>query len=59
MVDKTTGYIKINRFAEKTYDEFLSGLTQLKKKVLNILLSIYVIMVVVIWNQPLQLQMNS
>ena len=32
MVDKTTGYIKINRFAEKTYDEFLSGLTQLKKE---------------------------
>ena len=31
-VDKTTGYIKINRFAEKTYDEFLSGLTQLKKE---------------------------
>ena len=32
MVNKTTGYIKINRFAEKTYDEFLSGLIQLKKE---------------------------
>ncbi|OGS61538.1 S41 family peptidase [Flavobacterium sp.] len=35
MVDKTTGYIKINRFAEKTYDEFLSGLTHLKKEGAN------------------------
>ena len=35
MVDKTTGYIKINRFAEKTYDEFLSGLTQLKNEGAN------------------------
>ena len=30
MVDATVGYIKINRFAETTYDEFLKGLTQLK-----------------------------
>ena len=35
MMNKTTGYIKINRFAEKTYDEFLSGLTQLKKEGAN------------------------
>jgi len=32
MVDKTTGYIKINRFSETTYDEFEKGLTQLKKQ---------------------------
>ncbi|MFN7044138.1 MAG: S41 family peptidase [Flavobacterium sp.] len=35
MVDETVGYIKINRFAEKTYDEFLSGLTQLKNEGAN------------------------
>lgn len=32
MVDKTTGYIKVNRFAETTYDEFHSGLLRLKKE---------------------------
>jgi carboxyl-terminal processing protease len=30
MVDKTTGYIKINRFAETTADEFREGLSALK-----------------------------
>lgn len=30
MVSKSAGYIKINRFAETTYEEFLKGLTQLK-----------------------------
>ena len=30
MVDKTTGYIKINRFAEKTYAEFKDALSELK-----------------------------
>ena len=35
MLDKTTGYIKINRFAEKTYDEFLAGLTKLKDEGAN------------------------
>ena len=32
MANSTTGYIKINRFAETTYDEFLAGLESLKKK---------------------------
>ena len=32
MVDATTGYIKINRFAETTYNEFSNGLKALKKK---------------------------
>lgn len=32
MIDKATGYIKINRFAETTYDEFKSGLLSLKKQ---------------------------
>lgn len=32
MLSKTSGYIKINRFAENTYDEFRVGLEQLKKK---------------------------
>ena len=32
MINKTTGYIKINRFAETTYDEFLKGLRDLKQK---------------------------
>jgi carboxyl-terminal processing protease len=32
MVSKTAGYIKTNRFAETTYEEFLAGLTQLKKQ---------------------------
>lgn len=31
MLNATTGYIKINRFAETTYKEFKSGLLQLKK----------------------------
>ncbi|UGS23891.1 S41 family peptidase [Flavobacterium channae] len=35
MLDKTTGYIKINRFAEKTYEEFLAGLTKLKSEGAN------------------------
>ncbi|MBN9285275.1 MULTISPECIES: S41 family peptidase [unclassified Flavobacterium] len=30
MLDNQTGYIKINRFAETTYDEFHKGLLQLK-----------------------------
>lgn len=30
MVDKTTGYIKVNRFAANTYDEFKAGLDKLK-----------------------------
>ncbi|PZX93932.1 peptidase S41 [Flavobacterium aquariorum] len=32
LLDKTTGYIKINRFAETTFDEFKKGLTSLKKQ---------------------------
>lgn len=32
MLNKTSGYIKINRFAENTYDEFRKGLEQLKKR---------------------------
>ncbi len=32
MLNKTTGYIKINRFAETTFDEFHKGLMQLKKQ---------------------------
>jgi carboxyl-terminal processing protease len=32
MLNKTSGYIKINRFAENTYDEFRLGLEQLKKQ---------------------------
>jgi carboxyl-terminal processing protease len=32
MLDNETGYIKINRFAETTYDEFKAGLTRLKQR---------------------------
>ncbi|MDP4270736.1 MAG: S41 family peptidase, partial [Bacteroidota bacterium] len=32
MVDKNTGYIKINKFAATTYDEFLKAMRDLKKK---------------------------
>jgi carboxyl-terminal processing protease len=32
MLNKTAGYIKINRFAENTYDEFRLGLEALKKQ---------------------------
>lgn len=32
MVSPTAGYIKINRFAETTYDEFKTGLISLKKQ---------------------------
>lgn len=32
MLNKTSGYIKINRFAENTYDEFKIGLEKLKKQ---------------------------
>lgn len=31
MIGKSTGYIKINRFAETTYDEFRSGLQKVRK----------------------------
>ena len=37
MLNKTTGYIKINRFAETTYDEFKLGLERLKKQGMNTL----------------------
>lgn len=30
MLDKTTGYIKVNKFGRNTYDEFLNALGQLK-----------------------------
>lgn len=32
MIDETTGYIKINRFAETTADEFKEGLSELKQQ---------------------------
>ena len=32
LVNKNTGYIKIDRFAESTYDEFRTGLENLKKQ---------------------------
>jgi carboxyl-terminal processing protease len=32
LLNRTTGYIKINRFAESTFDEFKTGLTILKEK---------------------------
>ncbi|MDR0864130.1 MAG: S41 family peptidase [Candidatus Symbiothrix sp.] len=32
MLDKETGYIKLNRFAATTYDEFKEALTELQKK---------------------------
>jgi carboxyl-terminal processing protease len=35
MANSTTGYIKVNRFAETTYDEFHAGLESLKKKGAN------------------------
>ncbi|HNP32065.1 MAG TPA: S41 family peptidase [Flavobacterium sp.] len=38
MLNKTSGYIKINRFAESTYDEFRQGLEQLKNKGMNTLI---------------------
>ncbi|NEW83979.1 MAG: S41 family peptidase [Mariniphaga sp.] len=31
MIDSKTGYIKVGRFAEKTYEEFMSGVDQLEK----------------------------
>ena len=31
MINPTTGYIKVGRFAEKTYDEFMSGIGKLDK----------------------------
>ncbi|MGL2965619.1 S41 family peptidase [Flavobacterium sp. XGLA_31] len=38
MLNKNTGYIKINRFAENTYDEFHSGLQKLKNSGMNTLI---------------------
>lgn len=35
LLDATTGYIKINRFAETTYDEFKIGLDELKQQGAN------------------------
>lgn len=32
LLNPTTGYIKINRFAETTYDEFKTGLTKLREQ---------------------------
>jgi len=38
LLNKTTGYIKINRFAENTFDEFHQGLLRLKKQGMNTLI---------------------
>lgn len=38
MLNKTAGYIKINRFAETTYNEFKIGLNKLKKQGANSIL---------------------
>ncbi len=38
MADKKTGYIKINRFSETTYDEFKQNLSQLKSQGMSQLL---------------------
>jgi carboxyl-terminal processing protease len=38
MLNKTSGYIKINRFAENTYDEFRLALEQLKKQGMSTLI---------------------
>ena len=35
MIDNKTGYIKVGRFAEKTYDEFRKGVDQLEKEGAN------------------------
>ena len=32
MIDKTTGYIKLNKFTEKSYEEFMEALENLKKQ---------------------------
>ena len=32
MMDATTGYIKLNKFSETTYDEFMNAITNLKKR---------------------------
>ena len=32
MLDKTTGYIKLNRFTEKSYEEFMEAIEALKKQ---------------------------
>ena len=32
MIDKSTGYIKLNKFSENTYDEFMEGLQNLEKQ---------------------------
>lgn len=32
MIDKTTGYIKLNKFSKQTYREFMESLTSLKKQ---------------------------
>jgi carboxyl-terminal processing protease len=37
-LNPSTGYIKINRFAETTYDEFHQGLSELKKKGISTLI---------------------
>jgi carboxyl-terminal processing protease len=32
MIDKTTGYIKLNKFSEKSYEEFMAALESLQKQ---------------------------
>ena len=32
MVDKKTGFVRVNKFAEKTYDEFIAALASLREK---------------------------
>lgn len=38
MIDKTTGYIKLNKFTETTYEEFMKALETLKKQGLQSLI---------------------
>ena len=42
MLNKETGYVKVNHFAERTYEEYLDGFMKLKEQGMKNLISIFV-----------------
>ena len=37
MIDKTTGYIKLNKFTDNSYEEFMQAMENLQKQGLKVL----------------------
>jgi carboxyl-terminal processing protease len=58
LLNDSTGYIKINRFAETTFEEFKNGLVKLKKQGAKVLVIDLRDNGAAIWKRQLLLLMN-